>query len=336
MSRIFVLLLAILLAPSSWAACSGPSAFKALPAETQADLRARAATTPNANGVLWQIEKNGVTSYLVGTIHIPDKGLQTYVERISPLMQQTERFIMEITVEDEGRFEKRLMSDPSIYMLENGGSLVELLGEPLWGEVKVKLLEVGMPHFMAARYQPWFLSLSLAVPPCMLKAVQAGQLGLDRQLEKIARDMALERHSLDNIENLITLLSGEPIEVQITNMKEAIAAGMLDQKADAATVLDMYFNEEIQLIWTHTEYETEMAATRRGAGASGIAAQLTELENSLVISRNLDWVETLAQVLTQTPSTVAVGALHLPGEQGLLALLKARGFSIKRLSLRLD
>jgi len=49
----------------------------------------------------------------------------------------------------------------------------------------------------------------------------------------------------------------------------------------------------------------------------------------LVYSRNRRWAERLAQMMPERSLMVCVGAGHLPGEQGLLQLLRARGFTVE-------
>ena len=47
---------------------------------------------------------------------------------------------------------------------------------------------------------------------------------------------------------------------------------------------------------------------------------------------NLNWMSALLEELTKGDAVVAVGALHLGGEDGLLQLLAAEGFEIRRLA----
>lgn len=54
-------------------------------------------------------------------------------------------------------------------------------------------------------------------------------------------------------------------------------------------------------------------------------------EQVLVIDRNHTWVRTLAPNMGKTSHFIAVGALHLPKQHGLIELLKAQGFKVKRI-----
>ncbi len=325
--------LGLMCATTPQAECSGPSDFDALSPEIQTQLRAQSEQAPNASGLLWQVEKNGHRSYIIGTLHLPVPRLDAITARVATLMQDTDQLLLELTLADEAAFQTALTSDPSLFLITEGPSLIDRLGEEAWNDVATILKSRGIPSFTAARYQPWFLGLTLAIPPCVTQALQNGELGLDRQLEQIAMSEQLPTASLDTVDGLLALFSSDPLETQVTQMKDAISAGILGESSGPATIIDLYFKEETQLIWTYEEWKALQTAEENGGGAEVIASQLRDVEQGLVIDRNTAWMQTLVESLSNGPTTVAVGALHLPGKEGLLAQLKARGFSVMRVSL---
>ena len=333
MLRVLTFFLFSFLATTVAAECTGVSQFDALPAAEQSRLRAKAELTPHASGLLWQVEKNGHRSYIIGTLHLPVPQLASINSQVGELMLDTDQLLLELTLDAEKSFQAALTSDPSLFLITEGPSLIDRLGEEAWAKVAALLKSRGIPSFTASRYQPWFLGLTLAIPPCVTQAVQKGELGLDRQLEQTALNRNLPTGSLDTVDALITLFSSEPLDTQIDQMKEAIEAGVFGESSSPATIIDFYFKEEVQLIWTYEEWKALKTAEENGEKAEAIANQLRQLEQELVLDRNLSWMETLSDVLAKGPTTVAVGALHLPGEQGLLAQLEAQGFRITRLPL---
>ncbi|MDD8022590.1 MAG: TraB/GumN family protein, partial [Paracoccaceae bacterium] len=54
-------------------------------------------------------------------------------------------------------------------------------------------------------------------------------------------------------------------------------------------------------------------------------------EELLIATRNRAWLPVIEDALADGPAVLAAGALHLSGEAGLLALLRADGFTITRL-----
>ena len=49
----------------------------------------------------------------------------------------------------------------------------------------------------------------------------------------------------------------------------------------------------------------------------------------MIYNRNKAWAEKLPTIMKAAPTFVAVGALHLPGEKGLLKLLKSQGYTVE-------
>ena len=78
---------------------------------------------------------------------------------------------------------------------------------------------------------------------------------------------------------------------------------------------------------------TALARLRQAiARLEEIMAEMEEaLFGRLLDTRNLRWIETLEPKLAEGDRVVAVGALHLGGETGLLRLLEDRGFTVRRL-----
>ena len=64
---------------------------------------------------------------------------------------------------------------------------------------------------------------------------------------------------------------------------------------------------------------------RKGNQCDALPAE----ENALIYDRNKTWVQKLAAIMKAAPTFVAVGALHLPGDKGLLNLLKKQGYTVE-------
>ena len=60
------------------------------------------------------------------------------------------------------------------------------------------------------------------------------------------------------------------------------------------------------------------------------AEDMTEAEKFLLVDeRNYDWLAKIEKHIKQEPSFIAVGALHLPGNDGLINLLRKAGYKVK-------
>ncbi|MGX9351358.1 TraB/GumN family protein [Shimia sp. W99] len=334
MLRLIAAILISCLAGPLSASCEGPAAFDALSEAERAAYEQRASEVPFSEGLMWQVERDGVSSVIVGTLHFPAKGHAQLMTRIDTLPITPQQVLIELTKSDEVAMLRHITANPDLYLINEGPSLIDRLGDDLWTKLKPKLAVKGLPAFMAARYQPWFLGLALSVPPCASADLRAGKHGLDRQIENWAGENALQVRSLDNFHHVLSLLASDPLDEQIDIMKWSLSLDLDQQGADdTAEMLSLYFREKIQLIWERAS-DKAMAQVDTPEDVQRVKELFLDVQAGLIEERNAFWLETLASELVQTPTLVAVGAMHLPGEKGLLALLQDQGYSVSRLPLR--
>ena len=332
MRNILLSLVLGLAASIAQADCEGPVAFDALPESDKTALMNKAQTVRFAEGLLWKAEKDGITSYIVGTLHFYDPRHETTMERVTPLLQQTEQLFVEFNKPDENGMKTYLAENSGAYLINEGPSLIDRLGEENWAKLSVKLAERNMPGFMAARFQPWFLGITLSVPNCAIVDLRKGRLGLDKRVEQTAGDLGIPVHSLDIWDKLLPLLAGDPIDQQVEDMKWGLSLDLDDLGSDKSTVA-LYFREQVQLAWAFTWHRIAKTAPEHRAK---ISKMFSQVEKKLIIGRTRDWMDKLTPALSKSPTFVAVGAMHLPGDDGVLALLQRQGFTITRLPLSED
>nr|WP_235915898.1 TraB/GumN family protein [Thalassovita mangrovi] len=331
--RLWLILSFVLFAHPAFAVCDGESGFWSLPEPKQQQLRDRANQKPFPEGILWQIEKNGVTSHIVGTMHLYDPRHDDTIARVNPLLDQAEQVFLEMSSDKEAVFQEDLTSNPDLFLLNEGPSLIDLLGEDSWNRLLPQLKSHGIPGFMAAKFQPWFLGITLAIPTCATRDLSQKKKGLDRMVETASEQRDLIIRSLDDVQGMIALLTQDPLEKQVEEMKWSLQFELSDVMSGGSDLADHYFREQTQLGWDYLTYRAVSHYGEKPEDRDRILSLLDEFLVTLVDKRNASWVETLAQELARTPSFVAVGALHLPGENGVLALLERQGFTITRLPL---
>ncbi len=328
LTRIIYALCFVFLGSFANAECNDPVLFNDLSKETQNALLETSSKHPFAEGLFWQVEKDGVVSHLMGTMHIPDPRLDIQLNILKDPISQAQQMFLELTSEKEQDFQQHILSHPESYLITEGPSLIERLSEEDWATITEMLQRRGIPGFMAAKFQPWYLGLVLSVPVCAMQGLQAGQLGMDRKIEQVARENDIPRHSLDTIPSLLAVLAGAPMEKQFKDLELGIS--MIGEDAPDGTLAELYFREQPRLMWDYGVHQAHMINPEHGGSIDQV---MQEMEESILDERNHQWMTTLAPALTQTPSFVAVGALHLSGEAGLLQLLEKQGFTVTRMPL---
>ena len=321
-----VLLIALLSLPLQ--AVAQACGTRNLIAELNADDRARldALVAPHAypTGNLWTATKGDVTVTVVGTIHIPDPRLAPIVERLRDRVASADLLILEATSDDEAGLQALVAQKPEMFFITEGPTLIDILGEEDWAKVNERLSAMGIPGFLAAKFQPWYLSLTLAIPPCAIQAMQSGEHGLDRQLENIAKGADVPLAALDDTEAVLQIFANEPLEDQIDGL--LITLEIQADDATSSTLIEAYFNERVRETWEFSRIQVEQAGIENGAEL------FEEINQAILIDRNKDWEPKVNALIDGTQNVVmAVGAAHLSGESGVLRALERAGYTLEPL-----
>ena len=325
MIRNLAFLIALLFPVSALAqSCGTDDLIATLNAEDRARLDALVAPHPYPTGNLWKATKGGATVTVVGTIHIPDPRLSAIVERVRPALESADLLILEASAEDEKGLHTLVAQKPEMFFITEGPTMIDLMGEADWASIAERLSARGIPAFFAAKFQPWYLSMTLAIPPCAMKAMQSGKKGLDRQLEVIAAARGTEVATLDDTEEVLRFFADEPLEKQLEGLRAGLKAQTYDEAA-TSTLIESYFDERVRESWEYGRILIEDAGIENGA------VLFEELNQTLLVGRNRDWEPKIAKLVAGKNVVLAVGAAHLSGESGVLRALERAGYSLTRL-----
>ena len=324
--RLACLLLTFLAASAAAAAtCSGGDLRPRFSEAETRELRERLADYPHAEGLHWVASRGGQTIHVVGTVHISDPRLDPVVDRLAPIVRQADRLLVEATREDEAKLRDLMLDQPGRVFIMDGPTLPDLLPEPLWQRLRAASIARGYPGFMAAKTQPWFLSVMLAIPACTTQEVMAGANGLDRRLTDMAEAAQVPVLSLEPHDTIFRLMGTDPLERQI----EMLSLGLLPEPAledVTATLLASYFDERTAEV---LEVSRLVAYRHVDLPRAEIDALIDEMLERLLDARNRAWMDRILAV-PDGVTVVAVGAGHLPGRLGLLRLLEEEGFALER------
>lgn len=307
------------------AACTGTDLIAALPAETRARLQARADAVPFATGNFWQASRGDERITLIGTYHLDDPRHEATMAWLDPLIAGAGTVLVEAGAEEEAKLKAQLSKDPGLLLDLDGPTLPERLAPQDWEALSKALSARGVPPFMAARMKPWYLTTLLAVPPCMMPA--DGLNGLDARVIAAAGRHGVKVQALEAFDTVLGLFDGFSPQEEQALLVAALANGDRPED-DSITTAEAYFRGENQLLW---EYSVEVATTAPGAGPE-VAEAMAETQETLISARNRAWIPVIEAAAAGGPVLAAFGALHLPGDQGVLALLQARGWTIAPLS----
>ncbi|KUP94079.1 TraB/GumN family protein [Tritonibacter horizontis] len=315
-------------AASAQAACTGTDLRQDLPAALKAEIAAEVARTPYAKGLSWIATRGDRRLHVIGTMHLNDPRHAPLVRHMTPAIEAADAMLVEVTAADKAALEAKLGKRPELIFITDGPTLIDRLPPEDWAEIADLARAAGIPPFMAAKMRPWFLSMSLSIPNCARRIPNVSH-GLDMQLLEVAAEHGVPTLSLEDPMEIFRTLDAAPLAEQVEELRSYLAM-MRVGPDEFFTMLESYFDGEVEA-FTRVQMKQFLAADLSIPTAER-AAQIEALMGSLLYDRNRAWVP----VIESAPGNllvVAVGAAHLPGETGVLALLEAAGYTIEEAPL---
>lgn len=266
-------------------------------------------------GLFWKVTNaNGEASYLFGTYHLMgSKFVEEDRKEVLEAYNSSERVIVEMVLDSA-----KLPSLMSYYVMP-GKSLKAMCSEEDYALIKEKIEpNLGAPLSAMDFMKPAVLSMTYtlalleeATPDSSRREGMPIDLYFAEQAEQKGKAViALETME----EQMEVLLNTESPEEQLEELLDQLKNEERSM-ADAKALVAAYVSDDLSMIkGLGDEYEDQ-----------------TGNMDALVVKRNQNWIPKLSEVLDQGKSFVAVGALHLTGEDGLIELLRAEGYTLEAL-----
>ena len=271
--------------------------------------------------LLWKVSGNGLSrpSYIMGTYHFAPAsmmekipGMQQALEGCDVVVGEIEKESM-MSAEAQAKMAQAMIAplDSTLDKLFSPEDLaiVEQVFDKYFGAMGVKLsqmnmlkpnaISVQMQAMQAVKYFPNFNQNEL----------------IDLAVQTAANEMGRPSIGLETIEEQIELLFNGPLSEQAEGLLEACKKDDLFTVQSSALV-EAYMAQDlnrIEAVFTDPELGGENAE---------------EME-ALIYDRNRSWAEKLHKMMPERAALVCVGAGHLPGDQGLLQLLRNRGYTVE-------
>ena len=318
-----------LAAAQSAARCAGTDLLALMetadPAAHAALFR-RAHAAANARGKFWRVSRDGVPpSYLFGTFHDTGIARQPLDPAVARALGAARLMLVEVTEEEQARLQARIASDPDFVIDAGATGLSGRLSAAERAVAEAMLAERGVTLAVADKLRPWMLFSLLAVPQCVLREARQGQPTLDALLMSKAAGAGVPVAGLETYGEAIAGLAAIPADTMDELLLEMLR-DLSDEEDARRTSVGLYLAGEIAAIW---EFSILSAAETTGIARSReIFAQFAA---ALIDGRNRAWIKVLAPELATGGVFAAFGALHLPGESGVIELLRAQGFEVTRL-----
>ncbi len=330
MTRLLALLVALVsfLAAPVLAQCAGQNLFQQMPPDKLAALTAAADAVPFPRGNYWRATKGDATVTLIGTYHFDDPRHDPTLATITPVIQSASTVLVEAGPEEEKALKDLIARDPGKMMIMDGPTLLEQLPPEVWTQLSQALSQRGIPGFMAAKLQPWYVAVLLSVPPCAMAQMQDPK-GLDGLVIDTAEAAGVPVRGMEPFDTVFKIF-GDMTQAEMVAMIQSTLAVEPQAEDYSATLADSYFAGESRIIW---EYMRDVSYAMPGYTRAQVDAEFARMEQLLMVSRNQAWIPVITKAAADGPVFAAFGALHLSGENGVLNLLQNEGFTLEQLPL---
>lgn len=263
---------------------------------------------------LWKATKGSSTLYLVGSVHLLTRDYYPLHPALDAAYKDSDLLVEEVDLGEMMATENQL-SMLMEGMLPSGQTLDKVLSPSTFAAVSKRMEGLGLPVEPLKRLKPWLLAITL--------------LGMEWQKAGFEAELGLDKHFYDRARADRKAVQGlETVAFQISRFDQMTAD-----------------EQERLLLETLKELDTQQADVTRLANAwkNGDAATVERivlqdlksdprLYQRMLVDRNRDWLPKIeALVAKGSRPFVVVGAAHLVGADGLLAMLRGRGFSIEQL-----
>lgn len=264
------------------------------------------AQTNQKESLLWEITGNGLQqpSYLFGTIHIICKEDFLMSDTIRNKFNRADEIYLEMDMDDPSMQSKMMQ----LMKLPQGETLEQLFGADYPVADSFFKAKTGLPIRMFNQYKPMMLQSLLyqTILPC----------GLPESYEMYFVNMAKTKgksvNGLETLESQIAVFDSIPDQEEIKWLLEWVRQ-YDKQLADFNRMLQLYTHQELNQMFDFIRSSPEMAG----------------YEEVLLNKRNRNWIPVMEEVMHNKSAFFAVGAGHLPGPSGVIALLRNKGFRVE-------
>ena len=263
--------------------------------------------------LLYEISGGGLekSSYLFGTHHMVPVETATKIEGVFRAFNDCSAVVGEFVDDNPEEMQRQILAaskmEESIFKLLTSEEKA-LIDSALQAELRLTLANVQYmrPNVIAMIYE-------MTVRERVLKS-QAGDMAMDSYFQVAGSELGKSVYGLETVEDqLKMLLRSITIERQAEILVETIRN--TDNIITENAKLDsLYVKGDLEGLY-------EMLIE---------AEDMTEAEKFLLVDeRNHDWLPKIEKHIKQEPCFIAVGALHLPGNDGLINLLRKAGYKVK-------
>ena len=268
--------------------------------------------------ILYKVSGNGAKgdSYVMGTHHLAPISILDSLESFNSAINSVDAVYGEIDQSEMNspQTQQKMMMKAmapadstlsKVFTKEQYDSIDNVLKKYSGGQAALNMLEPMIPTLVS---QQLAILINMQVIPNFNPMQQ-----LDTHVKAIGAQAGKEVNGFETVDFQINVLFGDPISKQAEDLLESIRKEDM-MKSFSFDLYNAYITQDIEKV--------------RQLMIDPDLGLKPEDEAKMLTNRNINWVNQLKTILPQKSVFVCVGAGHLPGENGVLNLLRQAGYTI--------
>ena len=265
---------------------------------------------------LWRVQssKSNGSIYILGSIHFLKKENYPLKKTIEKVFTGAEKLVLEIDLKDaDSGAVQRMTLEKGLQ--RNGKTLDQNVSPETYDLAQKRAAELGIDIRALSPLKPWVVALTLT-------ALQLQKLGFD---PKHGIDRYLAERAIKSGKAIAGLESAAFQIGLIDDLSESDQESMLRQSLKEMDLLDKGL-EQIVRAWSAGDVQSLEALLLNSM------REYPAVYQRIIVDRNRLWVPEIEKMIEQGESTlIVVGAGHLVGKDGVVELLKARGYTLEQM-----
>lgn len=257
--------------------------------------------------LLWRISGNGLQqeSYLFGTIHMTCDA--TLEKNTIKALENTKQLYLELDMDDES-MQKQMMKHMIMKDDKKLSSLLSAEDFKLVDEFLKKNIKMSAKMFDS--FKP-FIVTTMLYP----KMLDCPFQSVETTLMKISKEQNEEIFGLETVEEQMRVFDKIPYEIQAEELVKMAKSDLAKDKAEMNKMMKIYLNKDIEgMLKMMEESDNKISA---------------ENQEVLLNNRNKNWIPLMIEIMSDKPTFFGVGAAHLAGEEGVINLLRKKGYEVE-------
>jgi len=279
-------------------------------------------SAPGSKGYLWKITGGSNPGYLIGTIHVAKKDMYPLDPNMEQAISESDYIALELDLTKVDQ-KKMLEMVNEKALLTDGTTLKDHVDEKDYEKfqaiLKKSILAAAAPTF--DQFEPWYAAMNLESLSTMKYMMNDG---IDQFLAKRAHKEGKTIIELESMESQLDIFDGFSKELQKQYFHETVES-MKTASKGMEDLLEMWTAGDLKkLEQMHEEYEKE--------GRKSMGDEFEDYNAAFLDDRNVEMAKKIDRYLREGDEgtyLVAVGSLHMVGDQGLVSLLRKKGYQVE-------